>query len=68
MKDSLDKQATTLSELLKIIATRNLKFKHMTSRIEEAGNGAVLQSTEMGQVITHTIQTPFKPGFFNSIF
>ena len=40
----------------------------MTSRIEEAGNGAVLQSTEMGQVITHTIQTPFKPGFFNSIF
>ena len=40
----------------------------MTSRIEEAGNGAVLQSTEMGQAITHTIQTPFKPSFLNSIF
>ena len=32
LKDSLDKQVATLLELLKMIATMNLKFKHITSR------------------------------------
>ena len=39
MKQSSDKQAITLLELLKMITTINLKFEHMTSRIEESSNG-----------------------------
>ena len=39
LKDSLDKLAATLSELLKKVATINLKLKHATSRVEESGNG-----------------------------
>nr|CAN65824.1 hypothetical protein VITISV_016508 [Vitis vinifera] len=36
LKESSDKQAATLSELSKMVAATNLKFEHMTSRIEES--------------------------------
>ena len=35
----MDKQATTLLELSKMVATINLKFKHMNLRIEKSSNG-----------------------------
>ena len=38
-QDSSNKQATTLSKLLRIVVAINLKFEHMTPRIEELGNG-----------------------------
>ena len=38
LKDSSNKQATALLELLKMITTMNLKFEHITSRVEELSN------------------------------
>ena len=38
LKDSSTKQAATLSKLLKMITTMNLKFEHITSRVEELSN------------------------------
>ena len=38
LKDSSDKQVAALSKLLKMITTMNLKFEHITSRVEELSN------------------------------
>ena len=49
LKKSSDKQATILSELSKMVITINLKFEHMTLRIEELGNG---DSTSINRSVT----------------
>ena len=63
LKESSDKQAATLSELSKMVAATNLKFEHMTSRIEEScnGNNASINrsGTNYHSYCTSSFQTKF---------
>ena len=63
MQDSLNKQVATLAKLSRMVVAINLKFEHMTSRIEELGNGnnASINRSRIGYHShnTNSFQTKF---------